>query len=224
MIAFLIIVHVICCLGLILIVLLQAGKGAGLASTFGSQAVESVLGAGASDFLKKVTTVMAVMFMLTSLSLAFLTARRSASVMKQVKPVEQNSVNEGVSRNVKVTPDGKEVVEERVIPGLEGKSKEELQQVLKEITEKLPLSQKGSEKEAATGSSSSQETSQIPSGSSESQTNASEQKIESANVVSNETSQIPKESVQTEVQEKSSEGVNTSSEMNAPADVSSTAQ
>jgi len=215
MISFLIIIHVICCLGLILIVLLQAGKGAGLASTFGSQAVESVLGAGASDFLKKVTTVMAVMFMLTSLSLAFLTARRSASVMKQVKPVEQTTGNEGVSRNVKVTPDGKEVVEERVIPGLEGKSKEELQQVLKEITEKLPLGQKDAKKEGVAESSSSAETSQNSAGSAENKVSP-EQRTETSDAVSNVTPQV--ESINTEVQEKSSETEN------IPSETSSTAQ
>jgi preprotein translocase subunit SecG len=139
MIAFLIVIHVICCLGLILIVLLQAGKGAGLASTFGAQTVESVLGAGASDFLKKVTSVIAVVFMLTSLGLAFLTARKSASVLKETKPLQQS---EGVSRQVKVTPEGEVVTEEKIIPGLEGKSKKELQQVLNEITQKLPLGQK----------------------------------------------------------------------------------
>jgi preprotein translocase subunit SecG len=139
MIAFLIVIHVICCLGLILTVLLQAGKGAGLASTFGAQTVESVLGAGASDFLKKVTSVVAVVFMLTSLSLAFLTARKSASVLKEAKVAQQS---EGISRQVKVTPEGEVVTEEKIIPGLEGKSKKELQQVLNEITQKLPLGQK----------------------------------------------------------------------------------
>jgi len=142
MIAFLIVIHVICCLGLILTVLLQAGKGAGLASTFGAQTVESVLGAGASDFLKKVTSVVAVVFMLTSLGLAFLTARKSASVLKETKVPQQS---EGVSRQIKVTPEGEVVTEEKIIPGLEGKSKKELQQVLNEITQKLPLGQKKGE-------------------------------------------------------------------------------
>jgi preprotein translocase subunit SecG len=142
MIAFLIVIHVICCLGLILTVLLQAGKGAGLASTFGAQTVESVLGAGASDFLKKVTSVVAVVFMLTSLGLAFLTARKSASVLKETRVPQQS---EGVSRQTKVTPEGEVVTEEKIIPGLEGKSKKELQQVLNEITQKLPLDQKKKE-------------------------------------------------------------------------------
>lgn len=140
MIAFLIIIHVICCLGLITIVLLQAGKGAGLASTFGASAVESALGAGASDFLKKVTTVMAVAFMLTSLSLAFLTARRSASVVKEVKPASQQT--EPITGPGRVTLEGEDAGEDKVLKGLEGKSKKELQKVLKEITEQLPIGDK----------------------------------------------------------------------------------
>lgn len=139
MITFLVIIHVICCLGLITTVLLQAGKGAGLASTFGAAAVESALGAEASDFLKKMTTVMAVVFMLTSLALAFMTSRKSSSVVKPVKPSASQS--QTVERRVKVTPQGEEV-EEKIIPGLEGKSKEELQKVLKEITKDLPLGEK----------------------------------------------------------------------------------
>jgi hypothetical protein len=58
--------------------------------------------------------------------------------MKGVKPVQSS---QETSRQVKVTPEGEVVTEEKVIPGLEGKSKKELQQVLKEITQKLPLGQ-----------------------------------------------------------------------------------
>ncbi len=127
MITLLITIHVICCLGLITIVLLQAGKGAGLAATFGTAAVESALGAQASDFLKKITTVMAVLFMLTSLGLAFTTARKSSSVVKTPKPLVTTQTT---------------TEKEKTLPGLEGKSKEELQQVLKEITKDLPLGEK----------------------------------------------------------------------------------
>lgn len=145
MVALLVIIHVVCCLGLIAIVLLQAGKGAGLASTFGAQAVESALGAGASDFLKKVTTVMAVIFMLTSLSLAFFTARKSASVVREVKPPAQQQQGGTVSRQIRMTPEGEQVVDEKILPGLEGKSKEELQKILKEITETIPAGSKRDE-------------------------------------------------------------------------------
>ncbi|MDP3980618.1 MAG: preprotein translocase subunit SecG [Chlamydiota bacterium] len=129
--ALLIVVHLMCCLGLIVIVLLQAGKGGGLSGAFGASTVESTLGAGASDVLKKATTVMAVMFMLTSLGLAFISAQKSASVVKDtVKPSAPVPAQQG-------TP-----AQEGGI--LEGQSKETMQKLLKEITDKIPVSQSGS--------------------------------------------------------------------------------
>ena len=126
--ALLIVVHLVCCLGLIVIVLLQAGKGGGLSGAFGASAVESSLGAGASDVLKKATTVMAVMFMLTSLSLAFVTAQRSASVVKDtVKPSQPIP-----AQNAPATPD----VEKSPL----GETpKGTLQKILKEVTNKIPM-------------------------------------------------------------------------------------
>lgn len=61
-------VHVIVCVGLIVIVLLQADKGEGLAGAFGGGASSTVFGErGAGGFMSKLTTSMAVIFMITSL-------------------------------------------------------------------------------------------------------------------------------------------------------------
>ncbi len=63
--------HVLASLVLILVVLLQSGKAGDLASTFGSTGSQTAFGArGAATFLTKATTVSAVLFMCTSLSLA----------------------------------------------------------------------------------------------------------------------------------------------------------
>lgn len=76
------IVHVIVSMALILIVLLQTGKGAEMGASFGGSN-QTVFGSqGATTFLSKVTTAAAVLFMLTSLSLAYLASRRTSSVMK----------------------------------------------------------------------------------------------------------------------------------------------
>jgi preprotein translocase subunit SecG len=62
--------HVVICLFLILVVLLQTGKGAGLGAAFGG-ASDTMFGArGAGSFLSKLTTTVAVIFILTSLALA----------------------------------------------------------------------------------------------------------------------------------------------------------
>ncbi len=71
--------HVLASLILILVVLLQSGKAGDLASTFGSTGSQTAFGArGAATFLTKATTVSAVVFMLTSLSLAVLYTRGSS--------------------------------------------------------------------------------------------------------------------------------------------------
>jgi len=72
--------HVLICVGLIVVVLLQSGRGAGLASVFGgSGGGQSVFGGrGAAPFLVKATTVLAISFGLTSLTLAILSGTRKA--------------------------------------------------------------------------------------------------------------------------------------------------
>ena len=78
--------HILAALVLILVVLLQSGKAGDLASTFGSSGTQTAFGArGAATFLTKATTVCAVVFMLTSLSLAILyTQSSSQSVIETV--------------------------------------------------------------------------------------------------------------------------------------------
>ena len=90
--------HVLASLVLILVVLLQSGKAGDLASTFGSTGSQTAFGArGAATFLTKATTVSAVVFMLTSLSLAVLYTRGSSqSVIEtidlpQAVPVESTT-------------------------------------------------------------------------------------------------------------------------------------
>jgi preprotein translocase subunit SecG len=70
---FLILLHVVVSIALIVAVLLQSGKGGGLAGTFGGSGVTGGVfgGRGAAPFLVKATTVFAVLFMLTAISLNF---------------------------------------------------------------------------------------------------------------------------------------------------------
>jgi len=81
----LIIVHVIVCIALIMIVLLQTGKGADMGAAFGGGGSQTLFGTtGASNFLSKATTVAAVVFMITSLGLAYMSSQRpSASVVME---------------------------------------------------------------------------------------------------------------------------------------------
>jgi len=80
---FIVVLHVLVCIALILIVLLQAGKGAEMGAAFGG-ASQTIFGsAGAMGFLSKLTTVAAIVFMLTSLLLTFSSTRRASTIMRE---------------------------------------------------------------------------------------------------------------------------------------------
>ena len=90
----LIIVHVIVCVALIMIVLLQTGKGADMGAAFGGGGSQTLFGStGASTFLSKATTGAAIIFMLTSLALAYLSSHRTADsiIQSTPPPVEQQA-------------------------------------------------------------------------------------------------------------------------------------
>jgi preprotein translocase subunit SecG len=74
------ILHIVVSLFIIAVVLLQSGKGAEMGASFGSSGSQSVFGAGGgTTFLSKMTTGAAVIFMLTSLSLAYISGKPSSS-------------------------------------------------------------------------------------------------------------------------------------------------
>jgi preprotein translocase subunit SecG len=84
---FVLIIHILVCFSLIGVVLLQSGKGAELGAAFGGSS-QTIFGSrGAATFLNKMTTVIAVVFMLTSLSLAVLTIKGGSVIEK--KPVTE---------------------------------------------------------------------------------------------------------------------------------------
>jgi preprotein translocase subunit SecG len=70
------VVHVIVCLFLVVVVLLQSGKAADLAGAFGGMGSQTVFGPrGSATVLSKATTIAAALFMVTSLSLSILATR-----------------------------------------------------------------------------------------------------------------------------------------------------
>jgi preprotein translocase subunit SecG len=81
-------IHVIICVALIMIVLLQTGKGADMGAAFGGGSSQTLLGSsGASTLLSKATTGVAIIFMLTSLALAYISTQRTGgdSIMNSVE-------------------------------------------------------------------------------------------------------------------------------------------
>jgi len=78
MISALTVLHVIVCIFLIAVVLLQRGKGAEMGAVFGGGASSTVFGSrGAGNFLTLLTKICATVFMLTSLSLSYLLTERA---------------------------------------------------------------------------------------------------------------------------------------------------
>ncbi|PIU40575.1 MAG: preprotein translocase subunit SecG [Candidatus Omnitrophica bacterium CG07_land_8_20_14_0_80_50_8] len=80
---FLIIVHVIACLFLIAFILLQAGRGGGLSDIAGGSQAQSILGTETNTFMKRLTEIFAVVFILTSLTLGIISTHRGKSLVEQ---------------------------------------------------------------------------------------------------------------------------------------------
>lgn len=75
-------IHVLACFILILVVLLQAGKGANMGAAFGGSSQTVFGSSGAGTFLGKLTATVAIIFMITSLSLAYMATKGSSSVLE----------------------------------------------------------------------------------------------------------------------------------------------
>ncbi len=77
--------HIFVCVALVLIVLLQAGKGASMGAAFGG-ASQTIFGSpGAAGFLTKITTVAAILFMMTSIFLTILSTQRSSTFLEETR-------------------------------------------------------------------------------------------------------------------------------------------
>ncbi len=79
---FVLIIHSLVCVLLVTVILMQSGRGGGL--TEGFAAAETMFGAKTNEFMVKATSVLAVLFVLTSLGLAHLSARRDQSLMERL--------------------------------------------------------------------------------------------------------------------------------------------
>ncbi|MFH1904549.1 MAG: preprotein translocase subunit SecG [bacterium] len=98
MFTFISVIHIIACISLILIVLLQVGKGADIASMFGGAGTQSLFGTSSETFMTKLTTAMAVIFVITSISLSFMWVSHysGTSIVKKegIKQVEAKAIKE----------------------------------------------------------------------------------------------------------------------------------
>ena len=92
MLTFVTIVHVLLCVFMIFVILLQPGKDAGMGSALGGGAATSAFGGrGATTFLTKITGICAAMFFMTSLGLSFVGMRTSVAGSLANKPAATQS-------------------------------------------------------------------------------------------------------------------------------------
>lgn len=78
----LIVIHVLICLALIMVILMQSSKGEGLATALGGGSLTGAVfgGRGTATFLSKATTVLAIAFMVSCLTLVFVSPARQVTV------------------------------------------------------------------------------------------------------------------------------------------------
>jgi preprotein translocase subunit SecG len=99
------ILHILVCIGLILVVLLQTGKGAEIGAVFGGGSSSTIFGSsGAGNFLTKLTTAMAIVFMITSLTLGYFAGQRpSATIFDSRSPALQPGAPSAPAKEETVT-------------------------------------------------------------------------------------------------------------------------
>jgi len=86
------VIHVMASIFLIMVILLQAGRGGGLADSFGGSQMQNLFGTKSTTVLTKLTTACAVVFIITCLSLAMISSRRSRSLVEKTNipvPVQE---------------------------------------------------------------------------------------------------------------------------------------
>jgi preprotein translocase subunit SecG len=113
------IVHIFVCCFLMFVVLLQQGKGGGMGAAFGGGATQQVFGGrGAGNILTRATAVCAAIFMLTSVSLAYLSSSGDRA-MKQRIVEEQRKGKGNEGTRIKAKP--KTSAAPEGAPGADGK-------------------------------------------------------------------------------------------------------
>ena len=96
--AFIIVIHAIACFILIAVILLQAGRGGGLSELFsGGGGSQTIFGVRTPKFLTRATTIAAVVFLLTCISLTIISSHKGKSLLDQKKLATEQQQEEKTS-------------------------------------------------------------------------------------------------------------------------------
>lgn len=111
------VIHIITCIALIALILIQQGKGAEVGASFGSGASQTVFGSqGSGNFLTHLTAGLATLFFITTLGLGYFATRQSEpSIDELLNKVDQTSTQSGTQSNTN-TQTHPENVEQGDIP------------------------------------------------------------------------------------------------------------
>lgn len=108
---FIIIVHIFICVGLIGLVLIQHGKGADAGAAFGSGASATVFGSqGSASFLTRTTAILATVFFVTSLTLAYFSSQQHQGPQSVVEKLSSTTTSDS---EIPEMSEGSSVVEEK---------------------------------------------------------------------------------------------------------------
>lgn len=112
---FLMVIHVFVSMVLILVILMQAGRGGGVSEIFGGSSTRTIFGTSATKLLTRATAACAILFIVTSLSLAVLSSKRSRSLMesRRVQSMEAEETKGVFQEDVMPTEYEKEPIESK---------------------------------------------------------------------------------------------------------------
>src|SRR5437016_4166366 len=121
MVILLTIVHVIVCLFLVVVVLLQSGKAADLAGAFGGMGSQTVFGPrGSATVLSKATTIAAALFMVTSLTLSILATRGGSASPTLFDRGKKPAANQPQQQQQQTLPQPGQTVPLNITPEVNG--------------------------------------------------------------------------------------------------------
>ena len=116
----LIFVHVVASVLLVLVILMQSGRGGGL--TEGFAPAESIFGARTNQFMVRATAILTAVFFVTSLSMAYLSAKRESSLIPEVVPenLPASPLESGTQAPVTEVPPADGLQAEDQVPAQDG--------------------------------------------------------------------------------------------------------
>ncbi|MDB4937984.1 MAG: Preprotein translocase subunit SecG [Labilithrix sp.] len=115
------IVHIFVCLVLMFVVLLQQGKGGGMGSAFGGASAQVFGGSGAGNILTRATAICAAVFMLTSVSLAYMSSSGDRALRAKVAEEQSKVKDRGTKRektDATPSPSGSAAPSSSAAPGM----------------------------------------------------------------------------------------------------------